>query len=541
MTPEREQNLLKHIASLERALELFEEKSRLQEERARLQAILIDKQEKQLQRQEAENKLLRQKLDLVLRKLFGKSSEAIDPAQLELLLGEPPGKAPASPCDGAPAAEASAANVVKLKRKPRRERMPEHLPVVEEVLLPDPVKACPEAWRRIGEEKSEQLDYQPGKIFIRRLIRPTFVKVADRDAAPLTAKLPPRLADGLTATPGLIAHTLVGKYCDHLPFYRQERIFTSRHGVEIGRNTLCRWSELAAFWLKPLYRRIHEGLLASDYVQADETPIKYLAPGSGKTGQGYLWTLHRPHGNVFYQWHAGRQHARLDDLLGTSFRGIVQSDGYAAYDAFAAKHQSVTLAGCWAHARRKFYDALQTGQQQAAGVLKRIAELYAIEKELRQARAGPDERTMARKAQSASLLEALRHELVGLRADASVLPKSPLGKAIDYTLAQWSKLETFVEHGQVEIDNNGVENAIRPTAVGKKNWLFVGGEDTGERSAIIYTLIESAKRHGHEPYAYLKDVLERLPSMKNTDDLSPLLPASWQPAATAASPMLAAS
>lgn len=229
-----------------------------------------------------ECELLRQKLDLVLRKLFGKSSEALDPAQLELLLGEPPGKAPAfPPCGDAPE-EANESSVARAERKPRRERIPDHLPVLEEVLLPEPVKACPEAWRRIGEEKCDSLDYQPGKVFIRRLVRPVFVKIADRDAAPVTAKLPPRLQDGLTAAPGLIAHVLVSKYCDHLPFYRQEKILATRHGVDIGRNTMCRWAELAAFWLKPLYLRIHDGLLQGSYLQADETPIGISLPAPAR-------------------------------------------------------------------------------------------------------------------------------------------------------------------------------------------------------------------------------------------------------------------
>lgn len=499
MTPEREQQLVDEIASLKR-----------------------------------ENELLRQKLDLVLRKLFGKSSEVLDPAQLELLLGgeegTPPGKAPASL--GVDAPEEAASSVVSPEppaRKPRRQRLPGHLPVVEEILLPEPVKACPDAWRRIGEEHSDRLDYQPGKIFIHRLVRPVFVRVADRDAAPVTAVLPPRLQDGLTATPALIAHTLISKYCDHLPFYRQEKILASRHGVAIGRNTLCRWAELAAFWLQPLYQHIHRDLLAGTYLQADETPIKYLAPGTGKTGQGYLWTLHRPGGgDVLYQWHASRGSACLGDLLG-GFRGILQSDGYQAYNVHAAKHPGIHQAACWAHVRRKFHEALQTGQHLAAGPLRAIARLYLIEKDLRETRAGPDQRSRIRQRDSQPIIETLREDLLRLRSDASVLPKSPLGRAINYTLTLWPKLITFLSHREVEIDTNLTENAIRPTAVGKKNWLFVGGEGNGQTSAILYTLIESAKRHGHEPYAYLRDVLERLPAKKSAE-IELLLPRNWEAA-----------
>ncbi|MFT3990025.1 MAG: IS66 family transposase [Luteolibacter sp.] len=496
----------------------------------------------EIARLKQENELLRQKLDLVLRKLFGKSSEQLDPAQLELLL-DPPGKAPASlPPNDAPEEEAAAPNAVASPEpsspKPRRPRLSEHLPVVEETLLPEAVKACPDAWRRIGEEHSDRLDYQPARIFIHRLIRPVFVRTTDRDAAPVTAKLPPRLQDGLTATPGLIAHVLVAKYCDHLPFYRQEKILATRHGASIGRNTLCRWTELAAFWLKPIYQSIHRNLLASDYLQGDETPVKYLAPGTGKTAQGYLWVLHRPGGNVFYQWHPSRRHACLDDLLG-NFTGTLQSDGYAAYQAHSAKHPGIKPAACWAHARRKFHEALQTGQVLAAAPLKAIGQLYCIEKELRQTRAGPDERTRARQTHIAPVLHTLRHDLTVLRGHSAVLPKSPLGRAIDYTLGLWPKLETFLHDGQIEPDNNLIENAIRPTAVGKKNWLFIGGEDTGERSAILYTLIESAKRHGHEPYAYLKDLLDRLPCMTNRQ-LDSLLPENWQPPASITSPSVAA-
>jgi transposase len=499
MTPEREQQLLERIAHLER-----------------------------------ENELLRRKLDLVLRKLFGKSSEALDPAQLELLLsgeeGPSPGKAPASLDADAPEEAASSdANPDPPARKPRRQRLPEHLPVVEEILLPQSVKACPDAWRRIGEEHSDRLDYQPGKIFIHRLVRPVFVHMADRDAAPLTAALPPRLQDGLTVTPALIAHTLISKYCDHLPFYRQEKILASRHGVPIGRNTLCRWAELAAFWLQPLYRRIHEDLISGSYLQADETPVKYLAPGTGKTGQGYLWTLHRPGGgDVLYQWHASRGSACLGDLLG-GFQGILQSDGYQAYNVHAGKHPGITQAACWAHVRRKFHEALQTGQHHAAGPLRAIARLYLIEKDLRQSRAGPEQRALIRQREGQTIIERLREDLLRLRSDASVLPKSPLGRAIDYALTLWPKLLTFLSHGEVEIDTNLTENAIRPTAVGKKNWLFVGGEGTGQTSATLYTLIESAKRHGHEPYAYLRDVLERLPAMKRSE-IDLLLPRNWKPA-----------
>lgn len=415
-------------------------------------------------------------------------------------------------------------------RKPRREPIPEHLPVVEEVLFRNrsrPVRKPGGASVRNTATASTDLR-APAR-------PPDRCPCRQPRCPPVTAKLPPRLQDGLTAAPGLIAHAIVSKYCDHLPFYRQEKILASRHGVDIGRNTLCRCAELAAFWLRPLHQRIHAGLLAGDYLQADETPVKYLAPGTGRTGQGYRWTLHRPGGDVFYQWHASRKQACLAHLLG-GFRGIVQCDGYAAYDSHAAKHPGIVLAACWAHARRKFHEAFQTGQPLAAGPLQAIARLNAIEKELRQSRAGPAERAAIRQSQGAPILETLRHDLIQLRGHPSVLPKSSLGRAIDYAMALWPKLAVFLRRGEVEIDNNPIENAIRPTAAGKKNWLFVGGEDTGGPSATLHPLIESAKRDSHEPYAYLKDVLDRLLGM-NPRELDALLPANRSPATKAAFPL----
>jgi transposase len=301
----------------------------------------------------------------------------------------------------------------------------------------------------------------------------------------------------------------------------------TRHGVPLGRNTMCRWAGLAAFWLQPVYRGIHRGLLEQDCLEADETPVDHLDPGRGSTARGYLWAIHRAGGDVLYQWHPSRGHACLEELV-AGFRGILQCDGYQAYNAHAAKHPHIILAGCWAHVRRKFFEAFEAGQALAAGPLETIGRLYQIEAPLRLSRAGPAERAAARQLHSRPLVDYFKTQLLTLRAGRMILPKSPLGRAVDYALGQWDKLQVFLTHGEVLIDNNGIENAIRPTAVGKKNWLFVGGEDTGQRSAILYTIIESAKRRGHEPYAYLKDLLERLPAMK-ARDIDQLLPANWQP------------
>jgi transposase len=269
-----------------------------------------------------ENQLLRQKVDLLVRRVFGSSSEKLDPAQLLLLqLSEAPAVAEPLPVVPSPAPRAPRT------RPPRTPRLPEHLPVVEEVIDPEPVQAQPENWRQIGQEVTEQLDYEPGRFLKRRTVRRTYVHRTNQDSAPVTAPLPPCLQERGLAAPGLLAHVLVSKYCDHLPLYRQEQIYAQRHGLNLPRQTLARWVELAADWLTPVYEQIRTGVLAGGYVQVDETPVEYLEPGYGKTRQGYLWTVCRPGQDVFYWWNTSRAAACLDVIVPADFKGTVQCDG----------------------------------------------------------------------------------------------------------------------------------------------------------------------------------------------------------------------
>jgi len=457
-----------------------------------------------------ENELLRQKIDLLVRRVFGSSSERLDRSQLELLLqlSQP------IPQETLPAAEKQLR--LPMPRRERAPRLPEHLPVVEEVIDPEPVKESPEAWRCIGQEVSEQLDYEPARFLRRRVIRRKYVHRTRRDSAPLIAALPERLLDRSLPAPGLLAHILVGKYCDHLPLYRQEQIFLRRHGVHLPRQTLARWVGMAAEWLKPIYEHIRTGVMAGGYVQVDETPINYLEPGYGRARQGYLWTGSRPGGDVFYHWEQSRAAACLQEIIPPRFTGTIQCDGYSAYRAFANQRgQSIRLAGCWAHVRRKFYDALEFSPRSASWIMRQIQHLYRVEASLREHRAGPQLRKAVRASQSRFVVERILRALIRLKSSGGHLPQSVLGQAIDYALGQWNTLEIYLEDGRVEIDNNLVENAIRPTALGKKNWLFMGDARAGERGAIIYTVIESCRRRDLDAYGYLKDVLSRLPSMTN--------------------------
>ena len=258
-----------------------------------------------------ENKYLRERIQLLLRERFGASSEELDRAQLLLKLQglEALGKS-SEPV----AAEAPRRSQDRLPPRKRRPRAPEDLPVIEEVIVPEPVKACPEAWRQIGEEVTELLDYEPARFFKRRVVRPKFARRDHPYAAPIVAPLQ-TLQDRCIAAPGLIAAIVTGKYCDHLPLYRQEQIFASRHDVHLPRQRMAQWMALAADWLKPIYRRMREEVFATGYVQIDETPIEYLAPGHGETKLGYLWTCTRPGADTIFHWQTSRAAKCLDAVL----------------------------------------------------------------------------------------------------------------------------------------------------------------------------------------------------------------------------------
>jgi transposase len=472
-----------------------------------------------------ENELLRHKVDLLIRRVFGSSSERIDSAQMELLLqGLNP--ASASPQQQAPV-EATVPQPPQREHQPSIPRLPENLPIVEEVIEPEPVKADPAAWRRIGQEVSEQLDYEPGRFIRRRLVRPTYVHRKNMDLAPITAPLPARLQERCVATPALIAHVIVNKLCDHIPLHRQEYIFKSRYGVRLPRQTLDRWVHLGADWLKPIYQAIRTGVMAGGYVQVDETPIDYLEPGFGRAKQGYLWVGKKPDGEVFFQWETSRASECLDRLIPKDFQGTIQCDGYAGYRAFADRRNgAIKLAACWAHARRKFHEAAEPCSKLAGWFLRQVQHLYAVEAQLRTIKAGPKLRLAVRAHQSRPIIERISKALARIKTARRPLPQSLLGKAIDYTQKLWSGLVAPLEDGRIEIDNNLVENSIRPTAIGKKNWLFVGDSQAGQWGAILYTLIESCRRHQIDPFAYLRDVLTRLPSMTN-HQIADATPAAW--------------
>lgn len=399
------------------------------------------------------------------------------------------------------------------------------LPVEETLIIePEEVSEDPEAFEQISVEETFEVDIHPPKLFKRRLLRPKYRRRKDRSEPPVIAPAPKRVIEGSYASAGLLAWVVLSKYVQHMPLYRQEKA-SVMWGAPLSRKTMADWIEAVAEWLKPIYNYMLSDLLKGDYIQADETPIRYCDPDfkKGKSKQGWLWAISRPKGDVIFDWRLSRRHEELPLLL-KGYQGLLQSDGYGAYDSYVQGKAMIAL-GCMAHARRKFFNALKSSRRESALILKLIGKLYHFEEAYRQEKLNPDQRYARRQVDQKNLLKWL-HIVIRISLKRS-LPRSSLGQACSYALKNWGKLTEYLNHGVAEIDNNLMENAIRPSALGKKNFLFVGHPDAGQRSAIIYSLVVSCQRHGVDPLSYLKDVLTRLPQMSNQDNMAELAPSNW--------------
>jgi transposase len=477
-----------------------------------------------IDQQDVEIRLLKEKLQFLLKKLFGRSSEKLSPDQMELALDELRDLQEELEVAEDQLEELVEKPSLRGKRKPLSERIPDDLPVERVVIVPDEVKENPELYKKIGEETLEELDVTPTRFFKRIIIREKYVKIADRFAPPVVAPAPEKLIPNSYASAGLIEYIILSKYCDHLPLYRQEWIFKYRHGIELSRKTMGNWMYLTANWLTMIYEALRNEIRASGYIQADETFIKYQDPKKDHCPNGYLWAYHSPGIGVLFEWFPSRSAECLDSML-TNYTGLLQTDGYICYTSWlndekhAVEKKAIIHANCWAHVRRKFFEA---GDSISRKVVKLIAKLYQVETKLRNNPAL--DRATVRQEQSRPVLgkikEILDHE------QPRQLPQSSLGKAIHYAQERWDALNLYFEHGALEIDNNLVENAIRPTAIGKKNWLFFGSPTSGQTSAIIYSLIETCRKLGINPADYLHDVLAALPTMRQSE-ASNWTPAQW--------------
>jgi transposase len=474
---------------------------------------------------EAEIERLRLIIQKLQRSQFGRRAERLDDDQL--LFGFDDLNADIARVE----ATLPLTTVKPSRLRADRPSLPAHLPR-EDIRLDLDHQTCPccgGALHAIGETVSEMLDHVPARLRVIRICRPRYGCRACGSIHQAPAPERP-IAKGL-ASPGLLAHVLVAKYCDHLPLYRQSQIF-ARHGVEIDRSTLANWVGGACWWLEPLQARLAEHVFASPKLFADDTPIPVLDPGRGRTKTGRLWVYARddrpwsgpepPAAVYFYSpdRKAERPAAHLQD-----FHGVLQVDGYAGFERLTLPGD-IVLAACWAHARRKFYEVHQaTDSPIAAEAVKRIAQLYAVETAIRGQTS--TDRKSARQANSLSLANAMK---VWLEMQLGrVPPAGPLAEAIRYALARWPALTRFLEDGRIELDNNPVERAIRPVALGRKNHLFAGSDGGGVRWATVCSLIATAKLNNVEPFAWLRDVLQRMTDGHSASRLDELLPWNWQP------------
>ncbi len=473
----------------------------------------------------AESERLRQIIKELQRHRFGRRAETLPEDQLLLALEE---------VEQVEAADHAHSEMERpnqrVDRRRNRGSLPKHLPRIETVVeIDDPsCPCCSGPLHRIGEDVSERLDIVPAQFRVLVTRRPKYACRRCEDVV-VQAPAPARLIEGGLPTEATVAHVLVAKYADHLPLYRQAQIY-ARQGVNLDRSTLADWVGRAAFLLRPVQERLFEKLKTSGKLFADETTAPVLDPGRGRTKTGQLFAYardDRPWGGadppgVVYVYAPDRKAERpIAHLAG--FAGVLQVDGYGGYKVLAGRNQ-VSLAFCWSHVRRRFYELATTGPAPIASeALTRMAELYRIESEIRGR--SPEERRTARQERSRPVLEELEP---WLRSKLALISqKSKLAEAIRYALSRWEGLTRFVDDGRIEIDSNVVERAIRPIALNRKNALFAGSDGGAEHWAVIASLIETCKLIGVEPYGYLADVITRIVQGHPNSRLDELLPWSY--------------
>jgi len=496
-----------------------------------LRALLIAERAQHV----AERDRLRAIIVALQRHRFGRRSEQLDPDQFALGLEDLEQSVAAAEAQEERVAAPGQSRPVR-QRNINRGALPEHLPRVDVVIDVDDRRCpcCAGALHRIGEDVAERLDVIPLQFRVLVVHRPKYA-CRTCPGTVIQAAAPARLIEGGLPTEALIAHVIVAKYADHLPLYRQAQIY-ARQGIALDRSTLADWSGRAAWWLRPLHAKILSELRASPKLFADETTAPVLDPGRGRTKTGQLWAYARDDRSwggpappaVAYVYAPDRKAERpIAHLEG--FRGILQVDGYAGYRALAERGH-VQLAFCWAHVRRRFYEIAAAGAAPiATEALARIAELYAIEAEMRARPA--DERRAIRSQRAQPIVDDLK---IWFETKlALVSQKSTVAEAIRYALSRWEGLCRFIEDGRVEIDSNIVERAIRPLALNRKNALFAGSDGGGDHWAILASLIETCKLNSIDPEAYLADVLARLVADHPANRLDHLLPWNWTKASQA--------
>ncbi|MCZ2078559.1 MAG: IS66 family transposase [Bryobacterales bacterium] len=462
-------------------------------------------------------------------KMLGPKSETLNDLQLELLADEEPGttldeveaESQRTPLTAAPARER--------KRHPGRQRLPEHLERVEQIVpcAEQTCRHCGAETAVIGYDESEHLDVVPARYFVRVIKREKRACRGCDKGTVTMAPLEPRIVEkGLASNP-VVVETVTAKYLDHMPLYRQAAMLEREAGLEIGRATLDGWVMRVGELLTPVVAAMRLDLLRAPYLQADETVVPVqMHDKRGADHQAYLWQYGRPGGETVFDFQLGRGREGPRKFL-ESWEGILQTDGYQAYEGVGGP--KLVHVGCWAHARRKFVDAVKVNGDDAAAVqmVLRMNGLFLVDRDARQKQMTAEERLAARRQHVENWAEEIRQECEKL--SRIVLPRTALGKAVSYTLSQWPKLRRVFDYGEVELSNNLAENSMRPVALGRKNWLHVGSAKAGPKVAAILSIVESCRRLRVPVREYLLDVLPGLHGRK-LSDLARLTPASWSAA-----------
>ena len=457
------------------------------------------------------------------RLLFGPRRERLPeaPGQQHLFDDDVASSTPEGPADP----QADEAPPPRRRRKGHGRRpIPDHLPredVLHDIAPEQRTCGCGREKARIGEDVSEQIEYIPGKMVVLRHVYPKYACSCCKDGVTSAEPVANPIERGLAA-PGLLAYVLVSKYAEHRPLYRQQDVL-ARHGIFLARSTLCGWMAGCAQRLRPLVELMLRRIVRSRVIQADETPVQVLDPTRDSTRTGYFWAYIGDGENPYtvYDYRDSRSRDGPAEIL-KGFRGYLQTDAYSSYESVVLESAGrIVPVGCWAHARRNFFDARLNQPREAHHVLGLIAQLYDIEDEIRLK--GPDERLAVRQERSVPVLKRIEIYLRDQRGAA--LPRSQYGQAIAYALNHWDELLRYTEDGRLEIDNNNSERTLRLCAISRKNWLFVGSDQGGETAAICFSILAGAKRHRIEPLAYVRAVLVAL--SLDEADLESLLPDVW--------------
>ncbi|MFU8862165.1 MAG: IS66 family transposase, partial [Cyclonatronaceae bacterium] len=489
-------------------------------------------------------KLFEEKIAWLNSQLFARTSEKLTPEDIQQSLLFDESEQMMIDKDTVPAETKEVKISSYTRKKGTRKKLPDWLPridVIHDLAAEDKLLPDGRELKKIGEVVSEKLDIIPPKFQVIRNIRYKYAvpentaEISNDDNEEeqpgiVVAALPPQLLEKSIATPGLAAFSIVSKFCDALPFYRQSKIF-ARVDIDLPRATLCRWPIMIHGKYRDFFLLMREEIQRYPVIGIDETRVQVLdEPGRKNTDTSYMWVF-RGHGaekpTILFEYNPSKSaHVALEHLK--DYEGCIQTDGYSSYDSLL-RGKNASHAGCWAHARRKFYDAAKnaSNDSNASAAISFIAKLYAVENEAREKKLSIEEIKKIRNEKSRPVINGFR-EWIDNKVD-HIPPKSLLGKAIRYTLNEWEKLLLYLDDGTIPIDNNLVENTIRPFVVGRKNWLFSGSPDGAHASAAFYSIIETAKACGHEPYWYLRHLFECLPYAKNRDELRALLPQYLDP------------